>query len=95
MLALSPSIDTSRRLALAWGVETRLVPDIREPDQMLDVAGRQARAAGLSADGGRLFILAGVPMGSPGAANVLRMAHLPRRANPPGREATQGAVGNG
>jgi pyruvate kinase len=40
-------------------------------------------AAGLAADlglapaNGRVWILAGTPFGSPGAANLLRLAHAP------------------
>ena len=76
MLALSPSLATSRRLALVWGVEARLVPDITDADQMVEVASGEAGEAGLAVDHRRMFVLAGVPMGSPGAANVLRLAHL-------------------
>ena len=76
MLALSPSLATSRRLALAWGVEARLVPNITDADQMVEVASGEAGDAGLAVDHRRMFVLAGVPMGSPGAANVLRLTHL-------------------
>jgi pyruvate kinase len=78
-LALTPSLDTARRLALAWGVEARVVPDIHEAEEMPRLAVAQATAAGLAGPAQRILILAGLPMGSPGAANILRLAHTPRR----------------
>jgi pyruvate kinase len=78
-LALTPNLGTARRLALAWGVESRVVPDIRDPEDMPKLAGEMALKIGLAQPGERILILAGVPMGSPGAANVLRLAYAPRR----------------
>jgi len=78
-LALTPKLATARRLALAWGVEPRVVPDIRDPEDMPKLAGDMALKTGLAEPGDRVMILAGVPMGSPGAANLLRVTHAPRR----------------
>jgi pyruvate kinase len=77
-LALTPNLATARKLCLAWGVEPRVVPDIRDPEEMPRVAGRTAREIGLAESGDRVMILAGLPMGSPGAANLLRLTHAPR-----------------
>lgn len=77
-LALSPFIATARRLALAWGIEPRLVADIRDPEEMPEVACRQALQSGLAEPGDVIVILAGIPMGSPGAANLLRLVHTRR-----------------
>lgn len=78
-LALTPNLATARRLALAWGVEPRVVPDIRDPEDMPKLAGEMALKIGLAQPGDRVMVLAGVPMGSPGAANLLRLTHAPRR----------------
>jgi pyruvate kinase len=78
-LALTPNLATARRLALAWGVEPRVVPDIRDPEDMPKLAGDMALKTGLANPGDRVMVLAGVPMGSPGAANLLRLTHAPRR----------------
>jgi pyruvate kinase len=78
-LALTPNLKTARKLALAWGVEARVVPDLTDPEDLARVAVDQALATGLAAPGQRVIILAGLPMGSPGAANILRIAHTPRR----------------
>ena len=78
-LALTPNLNTARRLALAWGCEPRVVPDIRDPEDMPKLAGEMALKTGLAGPGDRVMILAGVPMGAPGAANLLRLTHAPRR----------------
>jgi pyruvate kinase len=78
-MGLTPSVDTARKLALAWGVEPRVVPELFDPEELARVAVAQAVQAGLAAPGQRVLILAGLPMGSPGAANILRIAHAPPR----------------
>ncbi len=78
-LALTPRLASARRLALAWGVEARVVPDIRDPEDIPKLACQEALASGLAGPAERVLILAGLPMGTPGAANILRLAHTPRR----------------
>jgi hypothetical protein len=78
-LALTPNLSTARRLALAWGVEPRVVPELFDPEDLARVAIEQAVESDLCPPGQRLLILAGLPMGSPGAANILRLAHTPLR----------------
>jgi pyruvate kinase len=60
-------------------VEPRVVPDILDPEDMPKLAGDMALKIGLANPGDRVMIVAGVPMGSPGAANLLRLTHAPRR----------------
>lgn len=79
ILALTPHVETARRLALAWGVESRVIPQLTDPEDLAKVAVQEAAGAGLAPPGQRVLILAGLPMGSPGAANILRLAHAPRR----------------
>jgi pyruvate kinase len=78
-LALTPHLSSARRLALAWGVEPRVVPEVFDPEDLARVAVEQAAETGLAQPGQRVLILAGLPMGSPGAANILRLAHTPPR----------------
>ena len=79
-LGLTPNLSTARRLSLAWGVEARVVPELSDPEDLARVAIEQALETGLAPpNGARVLILAGLPMGSPGAANILRLAHTPRR----------------
>jgi len=76
-LALTPSLQTARKLAILWGAEPRVVPELTDPEALARVAVEQAVSAGLASAGQRVLILAGLPMGSPGAANILRIAHAP------------------
>ncbi len=76
-LALTTRLSAARRLALAWGVEPRVIGEVTDPEEMMRVAVDQAVETGLCPPGQRLLILAGLPMGSPGAANILRLAHAP------------------
>jgi pyruvate kinase len=79
ILALTPHLNTARRLALTWGVEARVVSEVTDPEELARMAVNEAAEAGLTQPGQRVLILAGLPMGSPGAANILRIAHAPRR----------------
>ena len=78
-LALTPSLNTARKLAILWGAEARVAPELSDPEHLARVALEQAGLSGLAAPGQRVLILAGLPMGSPGAANILRLAHMPLR----------------
>jgi pyruvate kinase len=78
-LALTTSLNTARRMALTWGVEARVVAETVDPEELTRVAVQQAVLTGLADPGQRILILAGLPMGSPGAANILRIAHAPLR----------------
>jgi pyruvate kinase len=78
-LALTPNLDTARKLALVWGCEPRVVAELFDPEDLARVAVAKAVETGLAEPGGRVLILAGLPMGSPGAANILRIAHAPKR----------------
>ncbi len=75
ILALTPSRDAARRLALGWGIEPRIVPQPQSVDDMTEMAVRNALQMGLVKPGQRLVIVAGVPFGTPGATNLLRLAY--------------------
>jgi pyruvate kinase len=79
ILALTTRLASARRLALAWGVEARVIGEITDPEEMARTAVDKAVEFDLAPPGQRVLILAGLPMGSPGAANILRLAHTPLR----------------
>ncbi len=78
ILCLTENVGTARRLALAWGVHTVVAQDVRSFDEMVERAVTVARASEFAGPGDRLVITAGVPFGTPGATNVLRIAWLDR-----------------
>jgi pyruvate kinase len=78
ILALTPNPETARRLALVWGLETRLGKEPASLEDVTDDAVNSAVQYGLAEPGQRILILAGTPFGAPGAANLLRLAHAPQ-----------------
>ena len=76
ILALTSSTDTARRLALVWGVHALVTEDARNVDDMAERACRNAHSEGFAAIGERVIIVAGVPFGSPGATNMVRIAFI-------------------
>jgi len=76
VLALTPHAPTARRLSLVWGLTCVLTEDAQDLDDMVDRAGRLAFQQGLARVGDRIVIMAGVPLGTPGATNMLRVAFV-------------------
>jgi pyruvate kinase len=79
VLAIAPDERVARRLGLVWGLEPRVAAQPRGIAAMTDEAAHLAADLGLAAPGERVLIIAGPPMGAPGAANLLRITHAPRR----------------
>ena len=76
ILCLTESIATARRLVLAWGVHGVVTKDIHNFSDMIEKACRIALNEGLAQKGQRLVVTAGVPFGTPGATNILRIAWI-------------------
>jgi pyruvate kinase len=76
IIALSPVLATARRLSLVWGTHCVVTPDANDLDDMVDRACRIAFEEGFAKDGERVIITAGVPLRTPGATNMLRIAYV-------------------
>jgi pyruvate kinase len=76
IIAPTPSVETSRRLSLVWGVHSVPTEDIRDFDDMVKRASQIARQEGFAQAGERIVITAGVPLGTTGATNMLRVAFV-------------------
>jgi pyruvate kinase len=76
IIALSPVLQTARRLSLLWGTHCVVTPDAIDLDDMVSRACRIARAEGFGSPGDRIIITAGVPLRTPGSTNMLRIAYL-------------------
>ncbi|NYZ11537.1 pyruvate kinase [Azospirillum sp. RWY-5-1] len=74
ILCLTSSIFTARRLQLAFGVHAVNTSDVSNFSEMVQKATRIAHDDGIAEDGQRLVITAGVPFGTPGNTNILRIA---------------------
>ncbi len=76
VIALTPIPATARRLALVWGLHCVLTEDARDLDDMVTRATRIAREEGFADTGQRIIITAGLPLGTPGATNMIRIAYV-------------------
>ena len=74
IIGLTPKRETARRLALVWGVHSVETEDAHNFADMVRRACDVAKTEGIAKDGDRLVITAGVPFGTPGMTNVLRVA---------------------
>ncbi|MEW6123280.1 MAG: pyruvate kinase [Pseudomonadota bacterium] len=76
-IALTPNAATARRLCLVWGVHCVVTEDAHDVNDMVDRAARNAFQDGFAKAGQRIIVVAGVPFGTPGATNMLRIAFVP------------------
>lgn len=80
ILALTPNHETACRLAIVWGVHALITEDAQDVDDMASRACANARTEGFAAIGERVIIVAGVPFGTPGATNMVRIAYIDSKA---------------
>jgi pyruvate kinase len=76
IVALTPMLETARRLSLAWGLHCVHTEDAHDLDDVVDRAARIAFREGFAREGERIVVTAGVPLGTPGATNFLRVAFV-------------------
>ena len=81
ILALTPHRKTARELTLVWGVHPVLVRDVADEHEMVEVACAAAVREGAAGPGDRLVIAAGVPFGTSGTTNLIRVAEVPAGAD--------------
>ncbi|UCH74006.1 MAG: pyruvate kinase [Rhodospirillales bacterium] len=76
VMGLTPKLATARRLAVVWGVRSIHTADARNFPDMERKASAAALAHGFADAGERIVITAGVPFGTPGTTNILRIARV-------------------
>jgi pyruvate kinase len=76
IIALSPNLSSARRLAIVWGVHCVVTEDATEIDSMVARACRIAFRESFARPGQRVIVVAGVPLGTPGATNMVRIAFV-------------------
>jgi len=74
ILCLTESMPVARRLQLSYGVYPVHTVDVNKFSDMVDKACRLALEHGIAGKGQLLVITAGVPFGTPGSTNTLRVA---------------------
>jgi pyruvate kinase len=71
--AFTPSTDTARALAISYGIEPVIAPDLRSADEIFAYVNRAVKERGWAAPGEAIAIVAGVPVGVPGTTNLLKL----------------------
>jgi pyruvate kinase len=74
ILGLTPSEATARRMGVVWGVHPLVVEEIHSMTEMVSRALRAAQREGFVRSGDEVVVTAGVPFGTPGTTNALRVA---------------------
>ena len=77
ILGVTSELETARRLSLTCGVHSVHTADVRDFDEMVRKAVAAAAFEDVAGPGDTVVITAGVPFGTPGATNVLRIARIP------------------
>jgi pyruvate kinase len=78
ILVLTSNLGTARRLAILWGAHCVHTSDVKSFSDMVQKAVRIAHREEIGQVGQRVVITAGVPFGTPGATNTLRVAWIDR-----------------
>jgi pyruvate kinase len=76
IVAISPMVAAGRKLSLVWGIHCVIADDARDQDDMVERACQIAFREGFAKAGQRIIIVAGVPLGTPGATNMIRIAFV-------------------
>lgn len=74
ILSLTQNLSTARKLTLSYGVHPAHMPLINSFAETVQWATKLAKEKGLAKSGERIVLTAGVPFGTPGSTNVLRIA---------------------
>lgn len=76
ILSLTPDLGVARRLALTWGVHSVHTRDADGLTDLADVSARIAETEGFAAAGQTLVVIAGLPFGTAGTTNLMRIARV-------------------
>lgn len=77
ILCVTANERTARRLAMAWGVHAVHVEQEQRFSAVVKRAVEVAKSEEFGKPGEKIVITAGVPMGTPGSTNVLRVERIP------------------
>jgi pyruvate kinase len=82
LLAFTPIPDVRSQLALTWGVETFLVPEVHHTDEMVRQVDKCMLELGRMQPGELVTIVAGSPPSTPGSTNAMRVHRLGTKIPP-------------
>ena len=73
IIALTPEEITYRQLALSWGVESLLIPQVHNAEEMFANVVDTVVESGLVAAGDKVVITSGVPIGMSGTTSLIKV----------------------
>ncbi len=79
VIALTPLVETARRMALTWGAHCVIVPEQERFKGAVLSAIRAARSDGFALETDHIVVVAGVPFNVQGTTNILRVAPCDER----------------
>ena len=82
IIGLTPSLETARQLALAWGVTPVNIGLTHTMTETVSQATQIAKREGLAQKGDQIVVVAGVPFGKAGSTNSLRVAIVGDKSRP-------------
>ncbi|WP_374377520.1 pyruvate kinase [Dongia sp.] len=74
IMCLTSKLETARNMALVWGTHCVVTADLKRFSEMAEKATRIALREDFAKAGDRIVVTAGVPLGTPGSTNILRVA---------------------
>ena len=81
LLAFTPLTSTRNQLAVSWGVSTYEVPEVTNTDEMVDQVDEVLQTKNLANLGDTVVIVAGMPPGTPGSTNSIRVHTVGERSD--------------
>lgn len=79
IIALSPSVNTLRRLCLVWGINCVATGPVDRFKSAVVSAARAVLDLGIGTEADQIVVTAGVPFNVPGTTNILRVAPCDER----------------
>jgi pyruvate kinase len=76
ILVMTPKLQTARRMTLVWGVHPVVGEDIHDVTEMAETGAGAALKEWFAKPGQRIILIAGVPFGTPGSTNMIRIAFV-------------------
>src|SRR5207237_1257679 len=79
IIAFTPTVDVRRRLALSWGVSTRLIRKVETTDEMVEEIESALLRDGLVRVNDVIVIISGAPMWVTGTTNLMKLHRIGER----------------
>lgn len=81
ILGLTPSDHVARKLTLVWGVYSVQTKDVCSFSEMVGKSVRMVQRKSMAKLGDRIVVTAGVPFGTPGSTNIIRLVKVSDKYN--------------